>query len=188
MNNLTVNSYSLLAVIFHWLAVPLVLGLFGLGLWMDSLDYYHAWYQKAPQLHVALGVTLAILIFGRIIYRTLARYPSSLPTHARWERISARIAHVFLYLLMVGMFVTGYLIITAEGDPLSVYGWFEVPSVISSDANLQDIAGEIHEYAAFVLIGLVVIHALAALKLHFFDKDDTLRRMLGLRPRRNRVL
>ncbi len=152
---------------------------------MDSLDYYHAWYQKAPELHVALGVTLAALILCRLLVRLLSRFPESLPTHSRWERLSARAVHFVLYLLMLGMFVTGYLIITAEGDPLSVYGWFEIPGIVSSEGNLQDLAGEIHEYAAFVLIGLAVIHALAALKHHFIDRDDTLRRMLGRRSRRD---
>ncbi len=179
------QSYSIFALIFHWLTVPLVLGLFGLGLWMDSLDYYHGWYQKAPELHVALGVTLAALILCRLLFRMFSHFPDSLPTHARWERISARAVHWLLYLLMVGMFVTGYLIVTAEGDPLSVYGWFEFPSLISSDGNLQDLAGEIHEYSAFVLIGLVVLHALAALKHHFIDRDDTLRRILGRRSHRD---
>lgn len=173
------GRYSLIAVIFHWLTVPLVVTLFGLGLWMDGLDYYHAWYQKAPQLHVALGVTLTVLVLGRLVFRLTNNYPESLPTHSAWERNTARAVHILLYLLMLGMFTSGYLIVTAEGEPLSVYGWFELPSLFSSDDNLQDVAGEVHEYAAFILIALAALHALAALKHHFVDRDETLKRMLG---------
>lgn len=76
------------------------------------------------------------------------------------------------------MFITGYLIVTAGGRGLDVFDWFVIPSVLEQD-GLEDIAGEVHEIIAFIIIGLAAFHALGALKHHFIDKDETLRRMLG---------
>ncbi|EPB8012941.1 cytochrome b [Pseudomonas aeruginosa] len=42
-----------------------------------------------------------------------------------------------------------------------------------------DVAGEIHLYLAWALVVFAVLHALAALKHHFVDRDPTLKRMLG---------
>jgi cytochrome b561 len=45
--------------------------------------------------------------------------------------------------------------------------------------NQEDLAGAVHKYLAYLLMCSVVLHALAALKHHFIDKDNTLTRMLG---------
>lgn len=76
------------------------------------------------------------------------------------------------------MIISGYLISTADERPIEVFGWFSVPSFGSFIDNQEDIAGTIHEWLAYVLIALASVHALAALKHHFIDKDNTLKRML----------
>ena len=60
-----------------------------------------------------------------------------------------------------------------------MFGLFSVPASIQGLPNQEDIAGEIHEILAWTLMGLVALHALAALKHHFIDRDATLLRMLG---------
>jgi cytochrome b561 len=75
--------------------------------------------------------------------------------------------------------LSGYLISTADGRAVEVFGWFSIPATLSGLENQEDIAGEIHEWLAFTLIGLVMLHALAATKHHFINRDATLKRMLG---------
>jgi cytochrome b561 len=75
--------------------------------------------------------------------------------------------------------ISGYLISTADGRAISVFGWFEVPALITSIPDQEDIAGLIHEYLAWGLVIFSGLHALAALKHHFIDRDPTLKRMLG---------
>lgn len=75
--------------------------------------------------------------------------------------------------------ISGYLISTEDGRPIAVFGWFSVPALGALFDNQADIAGLVHEYVAYSLITLALLHAVAALKHHFFDKDHTLKRMLG---------
>ena len=83
-----------------------------------------------------------------------------------------------LGLLVIIVFL-GYLISTASGDSIEVFNWFEIPATITSIENQEDIAGELHYWFALSIIIIASLHALAALKHHFIDKDKTLLRMLG---------
>lgn len=171
------NNYGIVSKCLHWLIALSVFGLFGLGLWMVDLDYYHSWYVKAPDLHRSIGVLLMIFMLLRLLWLLFASKPKPLVTHKRWEVVSAKITHLLLYLLIFAIGVTGYLISTADGRAIDVFNWFSLPSSGEWVDEQEDIAGEIHELLAFSLIFLALLHALAALKHHFFDKDSTLKRM-----------
>ena len=175
----TENTYGLLAIVLHWVTAVGVIFLFSLGLWMDGLDYYDEYYRLAPHIHKSIGVLLISLVFFRLIWRLANKQPSSLPSHKNWEKISAKVTHGAFYALLICMLFSGYLITTAKGDSLWVFNWFALPATISGIANLEDYAGSIHKWIAYSLIGLALVHAAAALKHHFFDKDTTLLRMLG---------
>ena len=75
--------------------------------------------------------------------------------------------------------IAGYLISTADGRAIEVFGWFQVPATLYDLPEQEDIAGEIHELIAWALILLAGVHALAALKHHFINRDTTLLKMLG---------
>lgn len=96
-----------------------------------------------------------------------------------YEVIAAKAAHGFMYLNLLALFVSGYLISTSDGRGIDVFNWFTVPSMGELFANQSDLAGTVHYYAAWVLIVLASVHALAAIKHHIIDKDDTLRKMIG---------
>lgn len=179
----TPDSYGWLAIVLHWSVAIVVVGLFGLGLWMMDLDYTSQWYQKAPHWHKSIGVILVAVMLLRLIWRSVNPSPKSLENHKRWEVVSAKVVHGAFYVLIFLMLPTGYFITTAKGNSLHVFDWFSIPAIVDDAEKLPDIAGEIHEYIAFTIIGLASIHALGALKHHFFDKDNTLKRMLGLTRR-----
>ena len=82
-----------------------------------------------------------------------------------------------LYFGILLLVVSGYLISTEDGRPIAVFDWFEVPALGALFAAQADIAGLVHQYVAYSVISLAVLHALAALKHHFIDKDATLKRM-----------
>ncbi|MBI5462855.1 MAG: cytochrome b [Gammaproteobacteria bacterium] len=175
----TTSEYGLVAIVLHWLVALVVVGLFALGLWMTELEYYDAWYERGPDLHKSIGILLFVTVALRLAWRWSNPMPRPEPTHAAWERRLARIAHAGLYILLFTTILAGYLISTADGHPIQVFGLFAVPATLSGFDNQEDIAGEIHEVLAFALIGLAVLHTLAALKHHFIDRDRTLTRMLG---------
>ncbi|HKJ76265.1 MAG TPA: cytochrome b [Gammaproteobacteria bacterium] len=173
------NRYGMVAVVLHWTVALLILTLFGLGLWMTGLGYYDPWYQKGPALHKGLGVTLFALVVLRLVWRAANRRPEPLSDHAAWERRLAPAVHGLLYLLLFAVMLAGYLISTADGRPVEVFGLFAVPATLSGLEHQEDIAGEVHFALAVTLVTLAGLHAAAALKHHFLDRDRTLLRMLG---------
>jgi cytochrome b561 len=88
--------------------------------------------------------------------------------------------HLLLYLVLFCVMLSGYLISTADGRAVEVFTLFEIPAIIYGMDGQEDIAGDIHFALAILLIGLVAVHAGAAIRHHFVDKDRTLKRMLGL--------
>ncbi|UHQ56714.1 MULTISPECIES: cytochrome b [Microbulbifer] len=175
------QQYGWMAIALHWLMAPAIIGMFALGWWMRQLSYYDPWYRQGPEIHKGIGILLLALLLLRLVWKAMNPHPQDVPGTPRWQALAARAAHGGLYLLLLAIMVSGYLISTADGRAISVFGWFEVPATLQGLANQEDLAGEIHEVLAWTLMGLVALHALAALKHHFVDRDATLRRMLGLR-------
>ncbi len=174
----TTTNYSFSQQFIHWLSTILVIGLFALGYWMVELDYYHQWYQTAPHWHRSFGVLLIIITMFRLIIKVSQSKVEPLINHKVWEKFLAKLIHLALYFGLLVLFVSGYLISTADGESIKVFNWFELPAILEFDDS-DDLAGLIHKWVAYLLIGLVVFHVLGALKHHFIDKDETLLRMIG---------
>lgn len=172
-------QFGLVAMLFHWLTAIVVLGLFAVGWWMVELNYYSEWYRTAPHWHKSTGLLLAALVILRLLWKLVNPKPKALGQP--WEQKAASVAHALLYTLMLAIFFSGYLISTADGRGIDIFAWITVPSLGELFEDQEDIAGLVHEYLAYALISLVVLHALAALKHHFVDKDETLRRMTRLK-------
>ncbi len=174
----TADQYGLPAILLHWSMAALIFGLFFLGEYMVDLDYYHPWYHKAPDLHRSLGMVTAVLLALRWIWRLSTPLPAI--EGRGWERRIAPWVHRLFYVLIATTVASGYLITTADGQPVPVFGWVEIPAMLHGFPNQEDIAGEVHEALTHVLFFLALLHGMAALKHHFIDRDLTLRRMLGL--------
>ena len=173
------QHWGYIAVAFHWLVALAVVGLFSLGMWMTDLTYYDPWYKQAPDLHKSIGITLLAVYLARLVWRLSDRQPDPVIGHSD---LVLKVAHATHWILYGGLFVvmvSGYLISTADGRAISVFGLFDVPAMITSIDKQEDLAGIIHKWLAISLISLAIAHALAALKHHFYDKDNTLKRMLA---------
>lgn len=175
----THSRYGVISISLHWLVAFTVIGLFGLGWWMVGLSYYDPWYRQGPDIHRSVGILLFIVMLARLVWRLASPSPKPLPEHQRWEVLAAHAAHWLLYLLLFVAMSSGYLITTADGSSISVFGWFDVPSVTGRVRGMEDIAGVVHYWSTWALVVLAGVHALAALKHHFIDRDSTLKRMLG---------
>ena len=173
------SHYGLVSILMHWLVALAVFGLFGLGYWMVGLDYYSSWYKTAPDLHKSTGLVLLALMLVRLLWRWLSPPPPALPDHGRMTRLASKLGHGFLYLGLLLLMLSGYLISTADGRAIEVFGLFSVPATLTAIPNQEDVAGLVHEYLAWALVIFAGIHALAALKHHFIDRDRTLVRMFG---------
>ena len=176
----TGSRWGWLAIGFHWVTVFTVISLFSLGLWMVELKYYDPWYKQGPFIHKSIGVLLFLLTLARLLWRYINITPIELKAHTVWEAYAARVSHVLLYILLFSVMLSGYFISTADGRAVEVFNLFSIPASIYGIEKQEDIAGEIHLALALVLISVSLIHALAAIKHHFIDKDSTLKRMISL--------
>jgi len=166
-------------VALHWTSALAVVGLFALGLWMRGLTYYDVWYTRGPSLHKSVGIIVFAVITVRLIWRLTNRTPDSLGSHQAWETKVARIAHWILYAGLFVVLISGYLMSTADGRSISVFGLTDVPAMFFGIEKQADKAGAVHLWVSTVLMGIVAVHALGALKHHFLNRDATLKRMLG---------
>lgn len=184
----TSSRYGAVAVALHWIVALTVIGLAILGLWMVDLTYYSPYYRSAPFWHKSIGITLAAVMVLRLFWRLLNPRPAPLPNHQLWEKRLAALVHTLLYALLAVIVISGYLISTAKGQGISVFGWFEIPASLTDLPQQADRAGAVHYWVVISVLVLAGLHALGALKHHFIDRDDTLRRMLGMRPRGARTI
>lgn len=175
----TAANYGIVAITLHWLVALTIFGLFGLGYWMVDLSYYDDWYRRAPDIHRSIGILLFMAMVFRVAWKAGNPAPKPLPGHRRWEIRSAQVAHLMLYLLVFVAMVSGYLISTADGSAISVFNWFDVPSVTGRIKGMEDTAGIVHYWTTWAIVALVLVHGAGALKHHLFDRDRTLQRMLG---------
>lgn len=173
------SRYGWVSIFMHWGVALAVFGLFALGLWMVGLDYYSTWRKDAPDLHKSIGLVLLAVMVLRVLWRFVSPPPPTLQSYSRMTRIGAKFGHGFLYLALFAVMIAGYLISTADGVGIPVFGLFEVPALVSGLPDQADTAGVIHLCLAWALVIFSGLHALAALKHHFIDRDATLTRMLG---------
>ncbi len=172
------TQYNLVSRLTHWISAIVVIGMFGVGIWMVDLSYYSTWYQTAPHWHKSIGLLLAALTIFRVIWKMVTVSP--IVEGSSLERLMAKVAHLFIYVDMFVLFISGYLISTEDGRGIDVFNWFTVPGAGALFEGQSDLAGLIHLYAAWALIITAAIHALAAFKHHFVNKDNTLRKMIGV--------
>jgi cytochrome b561 len=172
------ERYTPAAIALHWIVALLILANLALGLYTVDLPLsptklrnfsYHKW----------IGVTVFMLAAARLLWR-LRHAPPALPVAmAPWERRAARLTHALLYVLFFAAPLTGWLFSSAAGFQTVYLGVVPIPDLLSKDKALADALRLAHRSINYALAAVIVLHAAAAaLKHHFIDRDDVLRRML----------
>lgn len=180
--------YSRVAMTLHWLSAAAILTLLASGLWMTDAIKVPAMQATAftvYQWHKSLGLTVLVLSLARLAWRLFSPPPPLPSGMGRMSRLAAHGAHAAFYILMIGLPLIGWAMVSASiyGLPTIVYGLFEWPH-ISVLANLEDKAPveaalrTAHQIGGYVMIALLILHVGAALKHHFVDRDHVLAAML----------
>jgi polyisoprenoid-binding protein YceI len=125
-------------------------------------------------------VTVLILAAARLLWRLGHPSPALPPAMPQWEKRAAHGSHVLLYVLFFAAPLTGWLFSSASGFQTVYLGLFPIPDLLHKDKALADALRLAHKSINYTMAALIVIHAAAALKHHFRDRDDVLRRMLPL--------
>ncbi len=175
--NTTIERYSNTAIALHWLAALLIFAAFPLGVYMHDLPLsptklqlysYHKW----------IGVTVFVLAVLRVLWRAGHRpppLPGSLP---RWQQIASHITHYGMYVLIVIVPLSGWLMSSAKGFQTVWFGVLPLPDLLGKDKALGHFWETVHQGLNFSLLVLVGLHLAAVLKHRFIDRDDILARML----------
>ena len=129
-------------------------------------------------LHRQLGM----LVLLCVPLRQLARYVTghqdfSADVHAimRW---GARLAHAALYAMLIVIPLVGWAVTSAHGIDLRLFGITSLPALVAADPDLADDLTDYHAWLAYGLMGLVFVHAVAALWHHYKLRDSVLAAML----------
>ena len=173
------TTYTKTAIRLHWLLALGLTGTFALGIYMhelplspDKLKLY-AWHKWA-------GVTLFLLALGRLGWRATHTPPAAPEGMAPWQARVAEAVHGLLYLLMLAIPLSGWLMSSAKGYQTVWFGVLPLPDLLEKDKELGDLLTLIHKTLNFGLLGLVLAHTGAALKHHFIDRDGVLARMVPI--------
>jgi cytochrome b561 len=173
----TENRYGFIAILLHWGMAILLIGLLALGLYMTRIPISLE-KLKLYGWHKEYGDLALMLVMVRLVWRLGSIIPSLSNEIPKWQVIAAHIVHWAFYVFMCALPISGWLITSAAGLPVSFFGLFVLPNLISPHPDLQPLFTEIHRWLSYALIVTICAHVGAALKHHFINKDDILRRML----------
>jgi len=174
--------YGAVAQLFHWTIVALIVTQFVLANKGSHLPVGPAKIATLAQ-HKSVGITILALAILRLLWRWLNPVPDTPPSTPRWQRITAHVSHFLLYALLLTIPVVGWLMSSARNFPVSWFGMFTLPDFIEPDRAAYEFLHDLHETLAKVLFAVALVHIAAALKHHFVDRDNVLRRMLPMKLR-----
>jgi cytochrome b561 len=172
----TTESFGLIARLFHWIIFLLVIGvMIGGNIAADMPNGPGK--SEMLGMHKSFGFTILVLVLLRLLWRLINPRPRDLGASSFQNQLGHSM-HIFLYSLLLAQPAVGILMSQAFGFPVSPFGMFIVPAFINENIRLGKILLEIHETLWVVLAISVGIHAAAALKHHFIEKNRTLLRMI----------
>lgn len=172
---MTPARYTRTAIALHWLMAVLLFGAFPLGVYMHELPLsptklqlysYHKW----------IGITVLLAAAARLAWRMTHPAPAMLGM-PKWQVFLAHGIHQLLYLLLFAIPLSGWLMSSAMGFQTVYFGVLPLPDLVGKNKELGDLLKGLHEALNFTLLALVAAHVAGALKHHFVERDDTLRRM-----------
>jgi cytochrome b561 len=167
-------KYGTTAKVFHWAIVALIAIQLPIG-WLDVRPGMTP--GTAMSLHISVGTTIMALIVFRLIWRVThpVAPEGSLPD---WQRLSSALVHWLLYLALITTTLTGWLFESARGWKIALYGVVSLPQLVKEGSPTGHALGELHSSLVWVLVGLMLVHILAAFIHLFIYRDRVMQRML----------
>ncbi|MEP6943971.1 MAG: cytochrome b [Betaproteobacteria bacterium] len=176
------QRYGATAIALHWLTALLLVWGFSVGISMVDLPMspekfkYYVW-------HKWIGITIFLITCARLAWRWAHRAPPMPPMPA-WQMRAAQVAHVALYVLLVVIPLSGWIYSSSTGVKVIYLDLVPLPDLVAKDRDLARILLQVHVTLNFTLLAMVCLHAAAALKHHYLDRDTVLARMLPLTRRK----
>jgi cytochrome b561 len=179
------SGWGIVTQVLHWLTAFLVASLAVLGVFMvdlptglEKLQFY--------EFHKSLGLLVFAITAVRLIWRRTGTAPRLRTETRQSERVAAAAVHGLLYIMLLALPLSGWLMSSAAAFPVRVFGWFPVPALTAPDRHLADLANAAHTWLAVILALLLVLHTAAGTRHQLIRRDDSLRRMIPIiRSRRS---
>jgi cytochrome b561 len=171
------TRYSAVSQIFHWIIAALIVVQFTLAWSAEDLpNNLHKLALLAR--HKSFGMTILMLAVLRLFWRFTHPAPPLPDGMSRFQRRAAHATHIALYTLLFVMPLTGWMMSSAKNYAVSWFGVFTWPNLIGKNETAFNVLRTTHDTLSNVLFAVAVLHLLAALKHHFWNRDDVLVRML----------
>lgn len=171
------RRYSIGAMIFHWVIAALVI--MNWQIVERAHDLEGALRGEVMGYHKAWGIIILVLTLGRLAWRWTHPVPPLPADLKAWEAALARTVHVIFYVLLIGLPLGGWLANSLYGNPVNIFGLFEVPALpVSQNEELGRSIFDAHATGGSIFIYLIALHVLGALKHTFFDRNGGVFRML----------
>lgn len=180
----TPDSFGLVSRANHWITALAFILAIGTAVYASELMEKGPERSELFQLHFSLGVSIFVLMILRLIWLKFSPNPQPIGTN-RKEIVLSHIAKGFLYLAMLALPISGYIMVSMKGGDINVFGQFILPNIfeVDKESTVRAVAKFLHVYGGFFIIAVVALHIAGALKHHFISKDNTLLRMLGKSPK-----
>jgi len=171
------NQYHMASISLHWVMLGLFIAVYASIELRVLFDKGTELRETMKSLHFMSGLLMFFLVWLRIAMRVKYPAPSIEPAQPQWQEIAAKLAHLMLYAIMIGMPLAGWLMLSASGKPIPFFG-LELPALIGKNKELASQIKEIHELVGTIGYFLIGAHAAAALFHHYIKRDNTLLSML----------
>lgn len=175
------NRYHMASISLHWVMLALFVAVYASIELRVLFEKGTALRETMKSLHFMFGLLMFFLVWLRLTLRIKYPAPRIEPAPPKWQESAARLAHLMLYAIMIGMPLAGWLILSASGKPIPFFG-LELPALIGKNKELAGQIKEIHELVGTIGYFLIGTHAAAALFHHYIQRDNTLLSMLPKRP------
>jgi len=171
------ESWSRTARSLHWLMALLILLQAVVG-WIGHEMERSPLKVDVLTAHKSLGITLLMLAVLRLLWRWTHPAPPHPAGSPRWQLWAARLTHVALYILMIALPLSGWLVASTSIVPWKLWWLIPWPRIAAADKTLHEIAQDVHEALVWWLVAVLAVHVAAALWHHFAKRDTVLLRML----------
>lgn len=178
------DSYTKLApltLFYHWTVGIFMIISLGVGLYLDSIPSTVPGAAELLYIHKNAGLFILLLATARILWRYINGFFQPIGSHKIWETKTAYWIHIFLLVSTIAMPISGMMMVLGydcSTCTLPIFGLFEIGPFPKVEI-ISQIGGVIHHLGSKFVIAAILLHAAAALKHHYWDGDDSLRRMLG---------
>jgi superoxide oxidase len=176
----TESRYGSLSLGLHWLMLLLIAAVYACIELRGNFPKGSDIREGLKTWHFMLGLSILVLVLVRLAAHFIGTVPRIEPDPPKWQSLFAKLMHIALYALMIGMPLLGWLTLSAEGKLVPFFG-LQLPSLVGESKSIAGWAKELHETGGTVGYFLIGLHAAAALFHHYVVRDNTLRRMLPSR-------